>query len=161
VPPDPPSDTEPYRHNKRSGCLQRRSWAEGVVVISEKKSAEDAESGEVEFSQMINSTFRFVSPQPPSPLSSLELFLAFTYCSFIQKASSRLEESFSSIPRSKLKQIIIIKKLLSLSTKKKNLSKRQIIGVRFERQNEAPTAFAGSVTDETHTQRTRERERKR
>lgn len=100
------------------------------------------------------------NPHPPlsvsfsSPLSSRELFIAFTYCSFIQKASSRLEENFPSTPRSKLKQIITIKNFsYSRPKRKKNLSKRQIIGVRTERQNEVRTTFAGNVTDETHTQR--------
>jgi Flp pilus assembly protein TadB len=56
---------------------------------------------------------------------------------------------------------MIIKNVSHSRPKRKTLSKRQIIGVRFERQNEVRTAFAGSVTDETHTQKEREKERDR
>jgi len=65
-----------------------------------------------------------------SPLSLLRHILVVTYCSSTQRTSSRLEGSFPSIPRSKLRQIIKKNPPCNLSTKQKNFSKRQTICVR-------------------------------
>lgn len=82
-----------------------------------------------------------------SPLSPLHLFLVVTYCSSTQRTSIRLEGSFPSIPRSKLRQII---KKIPTTTSRPNRkisqrSKQSVSDPR--RQNATWTACAGSVTD--------------
>jgi hypothetical protein len=83
-----------------------------------------------------------------SPLSPLHLFLVVSYCSSTQRTSIRLEGSFPSIPRNKLRQIIKKKSPPTTSRPNRKISQRGKQSVSEpRRQNAAHTVCAGSVTD--------------